>query len=177
MKHTVYIALGGNLGDVLAAFRWALTELGQGSTKVTAVSRAYRTPAVMAESREPPEPDYWNAAVELQTAMSPRALLDVMHALEARAGRVRRGRWASRVLDLDVLVFDDLIMSSPELELPHPHLLERSFVLAPLAEIAPQLQVPGTGVDVATGLARLNVGADDILEVRNAWFGAASFVS
>jgi 2-amino-4-hydroxy-6-hydroxymethyldihydropteridine diphosphokinase len=174
--HNAYIALGGNIGDVLATFREALCSMAGRGLTVRAVSSAYRTPALMANANDTPGPDYWNAAAVVTTELAPLPLLSQLHVLEANAGRVRHSRWDARSLDLDLLVYDALVLRADDLVLPHPEMLARVFVLAPLAEIAPELQVPGAGVTVAQALASANA-AGEIREVRESWFDAASFVS
>jgi 2-amino-4-hydroxy-6-hydroxymethyldihydropteridine diphosphokinase len=139
-----WVGLGGNLGNVettLMEALWAIDALPQ--TSIRAQSALYRTPAWGRTG----QPDFLNAAVELQTRMTPRVLLEHLLAIEVRFGRVRGNeeRWGPRKLDLDLLVFGDLELDEPGLHLPHPHLHERAFVLVPLAEIAPSLQIAGRG--------------------------------
>ncbi len=138
------VGLGGNHGNVettLMEALWAIDALPQ--TSIRAQSALYRTPAWGRTG----QPDFLNAAVELQTRMTPRVLLEHLLAIEVRFGRVRGNeeRWGPRKLDLDLLVFGDLELDEPGLHLPHPHLHERAFVLVPLAEIAPSLQIAGRG--------------------------------
>lgn len=164
----VYIALGGNLGDVLATFRAALRDLAAGGLRVRAVSSAYRTRALTASPDEQ-QPDYWNAVCAGTTTLSPRELLTHMHAVEAAHGRERRVRWAPRTLDLDLLFYDDVSVDEPELVLPHPRLAQRVFVLAPLAELAPELVVGGEGRSVRELLAARPESRGEILEVLRDW--------
>lgn len=137
-----YIALGSNLGpreDVLRGALARLAELGQ----VVAASRLYET--------EPwggvPQPPFLNAACVLETAWPPQQLLVALHDIERSFGRDRASeqRWGPRVLDLDLLLYDDLIEQAGDLVLPHPSLHERPFVLVPLAEIAPDALHPALG--------------------------------
>ncbi|MGA7931942.1 MAG: 2-amino-4-hydroxy-6-hydroxymethyldihydropteridine diphosphokinase, partial [Kovacikia sp.] len=104
----------------------------------------YQTKAV-----GPPQPDYLNGCALLRVTLTPQALLETLLNIEANFGRVRRERWGPRVLDLDLLLFDDLILNLPGLQIPHPHLTERAFVLVPLAEIAPKWVEPGSGKTIA----------------------------
>lgn len=144
----VFIALGGNLGDVLATFRTALTRLSACGARVVRVSRAYQTeawvdPAVAAASPgSTPPPPYWNAVCEVHTALLPHALLALLLQIEREAGRVRSVRWASRSLDLDLVLYGSLCLTTPDLVLPHPGVLHRPFVLHPLHDIDPDLVIP-----------------------------------
>ncbi|TAL74674.1 MAG: 2-amino-4-hydroxy-6-hydroxymethyldihydropteridine diphosphokinase [Rhodanobacter sp.] len=139
---TAYVALGSNLGDprqqVLAAFE-ALAQLPQ--SRVTARSRLYRTPPWGVVD----QPWFVNAAARLDTTLAPEALLDGLQAIERRAGRVRDVRYGPRTLDLDLLHVEGVCRADVRLTLPHPRIAERAFVLLPLAELAPELDVPGQG--------------------------------
>lgn len=85
---------------------------------------------------------FFNGVVQIKTTLSPRALLDVVLGIEERMGRVRRERWGPRNIDIDILIYDSLIVDEPDLKIPHPRLIERAFTLIPLAEIAPELVLP-----------------------------------
>ncbi len=126
---------------------------GLPATRVVSYSRLYRTPPWGPVTSQP---DYANAVAEVETELAPGVLLSALQAMEIAHGRVRRKRWGARTLDLDLLLYDELTMSTTELTLPHPRLTERAFVLVPLAALAPRLQVPGAGT-VAELLARVNV--------------------
>jgi 2-amino-4-hydroxy-6-hydroxymethyldihydropteridine diphosphokinase len=102
----------------------------------------------------PDQPWFLNQVLEVRTVLSPQALLERCHAVEARLGRLRTRRWGPRTIDVDVLLYADLIISAASLTLPHPHLRERAFVLVPLRELAPHLRLP-TGERVADLLAAL----------------------
>lgn len=133
-----YIGLGANLGDRLAALRSAAAELGAVGL-VVARSSVWETEAVG------PPPDYLNAvvALEVDDALSPDALLEALGAIEARHGRVRSGgRDAPRTLDLDLLLWDERVIDTGRLVVPHPRLHERLFVLEPLAEVAGEVAHP-----------------------------------
>lgn len=138
------LALGANLGDRVAALQSAVDGLA-GAGKVLAVSGIFETAPVGG----PPQPDYYNAVVVLETALSPTELLDVAHAVESAAGRERLVRWGPRTLDVDIVAYDDLESPDPDLTLPHPRAHERGFVLAPWAEIAPDAALPGHGAIAA----------------------------
>jgi 2-amino-4-hydroxy-6-hydroxymethyldihydropteridine diphosphokinase len=123
------------------------------ATRVVRYSRLYRTSPWGPVTDQP---DYANAVAEVETELKPGALLSALQAMEIAHARVRRVRWGPRTLDLDLLLYDGLTMSTTELTLPHSRLTERAFVLVPLAELAPHLRVPGAGV-VAELLARVDV--------------------
>jgi len=132
-----YVALGANLGDRSATLREAVARLGEFGT-VEAVSALYETDPVGYLD----QPAFLNAAVCLRTPLSAPDLLAALLSIEADLGRVRSFPNAPRSLDLDLLFYDDLILATPNLTLPHPRLPERAFVLVPLAEIAPDLIHP-----------------------------------
>lgn len=138
-----YVALGANLGDRLATLRSAIARLGDAGT-VRAISSAYETDPVGYEA----QPAYLNAVVEIDTDLQPVELLDALLAIEREHGRVRTFANAPRTLDLDLLLFDQEVVQTSSLTLPHPRLHERAFVLVPLTEIAPDLIVPGLSATV-----------------------------
>ncbi|WP_142124616.1 2-amino-4-hydroxy-6-hydroxymethyldihydropteridine diphosphokinase [Pseudoxanthomonas sp. 3HH-4] len=138
------IGLGANLGDAAGTLRQAVIALGQREeVTVRRMSRCYRTPAWGRED----QPDFINAAVLLETSLSPRALLDLLLAVEADFGRHRIDgeRWGPRTLDLDLLLYGDAVIDEPGLRVPHPHLHERAFALVPLLEVMPDARIPGYG--------------------------------
>ncbi|AFY46308.1 2-amino-4-hydroxy-6-hydroxymethyldihydropteridine pyrophosphokinase [Nostoc sp. PCC 7524] len=138
------LALGSNLGDSVAILAAATQELAaMPGIKLEAKSSWYRTKAV-----GPPQPDYINGCVILQVEISPQALLDTLLATEQKFGRVRQQRWGPRSLDLDILLYDDLIIDTPTLQIPHPRMHERAFVLVPLVEIAPDWPEPVSGLEI-----------------------------
>ncbi|MCL6091998.1 MAG: 2-amino-4-hydroxy-6-hydroxymethyldihydropteridine diphosphokinase [Actinobacteria bacterium] len=127
-----FLALGSNLGD-----RWENLRLGVSLVPdVTAVSAVYETEPVGGPAGQGP---YLNMVAELSTFCSPEELLAAARAAEAHAGRQRAQRWGPRTLDVDVLLYGDRELSAPELQVPHPRMWERGFVLAPLADLAPEL--------------------------------------
>lgn len=130
-----HFALGSNLGDRLAHLRSAVEGLMAEGVEVVAVSRVYETEPVGGPEQGP----YLNAVVAVDVDLLPRALLDLAHRLEEAAGRVRTVKDGPRTLDVDVLLVGDLTIEEPDLVVPHPRLGERGFVLAPLADVAPEL--------------------------------------
>ena len=136
-----YIGLGANLGDARAALQAALDALAaMPDSDLLRCSAIYRSAPIDSSG-----PDYLNAVAELRTALAPLALLHQMQAIERAQGRERPYRNAPRTLDLDLLLYDDLVQADPELTLPHPRAHERAFVLCPLAELAPERVIPGHG--------------------------------
>lgn len=140
-----YLGLGSNLGDREAHLRHAV----EGITDLVAVSPVYESAPVGG----PPQDDFLNAVVALETRLSPRRLLDLAHRLENEAGRVRTVRWGPRTLDVDVLLVGDLVLDEPDLVIPHPRMQDRAFVLAPLADLDPSL-VPPERAEWARGQLR-----------------------
>jgi 2-amino-4-hydroxy-6-hydroxymethyldihydropteridine diphosphokinase len=137
-----FVALGSNLGDRWANLRSAVARL----TDVVAVSSVYETDPVGGPEGQGA---YLNAVVELDTDLSPRQLLELGQRLEQAAHRVRVERWGPRTLDVDVLLVGDIVVDEPDLQVPHPRMWERAFVLVPLAELAPDLvPSPPSGTDV-----------------------------
>ncbi len=142
MGQRCFIALGANLGDPVVTVTAAILALRTlPRTEFVAASSLYRTAPVGLRH----QPDFINAVVELTAVSSAAALLESLFALEERFGRRRSVKNAPRTLDLDLLLFGDEISADPQLTLPHPRLHQRAFVLAPLAEIAPHLVIPGRG--------------------------------
>jgi len=141
------LGLGSNLGDRVAHLRAAVA----GLPDLAAISPVYETDPVGGPDGQGA---YLNLVARLETALAARALLEVCRALEAEAGRVRDVRWGPRTLDVDVLWVDGIEVHEPDLEVPHPRLRERRFVLAPLADLAPDLATPAD-VEAAAGEVRL----------------------
>jgi 2-amino-4-hydroxy-6-hydroxymethyldihydropteridine diphosphokinase len=142
---TAYVALGSNLGDRRAHLRSAV----EGLPGVQRVSGVYETDPVGGPEQEP----FLNCVVELDTNLGPHELLAECQRLEQAADRVRAVRWGPRTLDIDILLYDDLEVATPQLDIPHPRMAERRFVLQPLADLAPERcppdwdeTLPGDGV-------------------------------
>ena len=150
-----FIALGANLGDVRATLDRALSVMNAWDhSSIEASSHHYRNPA-MAVAGQAAQPDYVNAVAALRTQLAPLPLLDALQDLERAAGRIRDGRrWQARTLDLDLLLYDGAGIDEPRLKIPHPAMHLRAFVIHPLAEIAPQIMIPGHGTaqDIAQNI-------------------------
>lgn len=146
----VYLSLGSNQGDSLALLAQASRALeALPDTRVAARSSVFRTAPV----GYPDQPDFLNQVVAIETALDPHALLEQTQRIEQAAGRVRGVRWGPRTLDIDILWYDGKRVRDERLEVPHPRLEERRFVLEPLAELAPTLVLP-SGRTVSEALAR-----------------------
>jgi dihydropteroate synthase len=157
----VVLALGGNVGDKAAMLVKALSALGaEPDIALTAVSRLYRTPPWGKTDQE------WfvNACALGLTSLAPEALLERIKALEVELGRKPTERWGPRVIDIDLIAYNDISLKTERLTLPHPELFNRSFVLAPLAEIAPDLMIGGIRVDEAA--ARLPADAAEVIPLN-----------
>jgi len=148
---TAFIALGGNLGDVHATFRAALEPLGVLGQVVRKSSLYLTPPWGLLE-----QPEFFNAALELKTALGPEEVLGALLEIERLFGRERFGRWGPRTLDLDLLSYGGQVMGSERLTLPHPRMLERAFVLVPLLEIAPRWTHPASGESAREALEKLD---------------------
>lgn len=133
--HTAFIGLGANLGKSHQTLLQAIETLMHRDD----IGNVQLSPFYISAPVDAQGPDYVNAVARLQTRLTPYALLDVLQALENRFGRERPYRNAPRTLDLDILLFDDLIQDDPVLTLPHPRMHERAFVLVPLKNLAPEL--------------------------------------
>lgn len=157
------IGLGANLGDRLAALKSALVALAQlGSLQ--GLSALYETAAV-----GPPQPDYLNAAVLLESRRAPLELLAQLLEVERQHGRERRERWGPRTLDLDLLFSPSLVLSEPALTLPHPELNRRVFALAPLLDVAPEARDPVSGERYADVMRALGEQGVRRLETAPGW--------
>lgn len=162
--HRAFIGLGGNLGDPQKAMREALRMLAASpDIHIAAVSSLYRTPPW----GKVDQPDFLNAVAEVETCLEPRALLDFCLATESRLKRVRTERWGPRVIDMDILWFEGRCVDEAGLQVPHPRMGERAFVMVPLAEIAPALAVgEGTAAEMA---AKLDQGGIMIAARGDSW--------
>jgi 2-amino-4-hydroxy-6-hydroxymethyldihydropteridine diphosphokinase len=144
-----YVGVGSNLGD-----RWARLAFAAQALRATPGVRLLRASRVWdAAPLGPPQPRYLNAVLELETGLAASPLLAELQRIETEGGRVRGARWGARTLDLDLLLLGSEVVREPHLVVPHPDLVSRRFVLAPLAELAPELVVPGTGKSVVALLS------------------------
>ncbi len=148
--HTVYLALGSNVGDRTEHLARAASLLGEG------VSIERRAPIY--ESKpvgKTDQPNFYNTVIEARTDMSPRDLLAFIKKVEGEVGRTPSEHWGPREIDIDIIFYDDLILQEPDLTIPHPHTEKRDFVLAPLADIAPDMVHPALRKTVSELLAEL----------------------
>jgi len=150
-----FVGVGSNLGDRWSHLALAARELrASGAVTIVGASRVWDT-----EPMGPPQPRYLNAVLLVETTLAPRGLLELLRGVERSAQRERDGaRWGARTLDLDLLMYEDRVIEEPGLHVPHPGVASRTFVLAPLAELAPDLVVPGVGRTVEELLAAAPVG-------------------
>jgi 2-amino-4-hydroxy-6-hydroxymethyldihydropteridine diphosphokinase len=158
----VIIALGGNLGDVRGNFDRAIDLLCGGDTTLKKRSSDYRTPPWGVID----QPAFSNACIEIETALSPHALLERAQATEKALGRDRANdvRWGPRAIDIDLIAYDDITIDEPDLKLPHPFVFERAFVLVPLVEITPDRII--AGIKVSDALAKLDTSGISLLPPR-----------
>ncbi len=158
MTTRCFLGLGSNLGDRLANLGRAVELLAaEAGVRVVRSSRVYETEPVGG----PEQPPYLNAVIEVETDLGPRELLAACQRVEAALGRVRAERWGPRTIDVDVLTYGDARISEPGLEVPHPRMHERGFVLVPLAELDPDPPLPG-----GRRLAHLRLPPGAVLGVR-----------
>ena len=157
--NTAYVALGANLGDPAATVRAAFGALANlPESRVVHGSSLYRTAPVGITE----QPEFINAVAQLETTLAPESLLDALFDIELRFGRIRADKNGPRTLDLDLLLYNDQFLELPRLTLPHPRLHLRAFVLHPLAEIAPDLLIPGRGSIAAWLPAVANQGIEKL---------------
>ena len=140
MKHTTFVALGANLGERLENLRAAISALAP-DVYVLAESNVYETPPWGVTN----QPAFLNMVVKAETDLEPEALLKYLKQIEAELGREKSVRWGPRLIDLDILFYDDLVVNTPPLIIPHPRLHERGFVLVPLADVAADVVHPILG--------------------------------
>lgn len=158
-----YIGIGSNLGDPPRQVNLALLALAQ----IPQTQLLYRSPWYVSKAVGPGEqPDYLNGVIELETRLDPETLLQHLQHIETAQGRERSIRWGPRSLDLDILLYGDHCLHTPTLQVPHPRIRERTFVLAPLADLNPELRLPepagGKSATIAALLAALWSPADEL---------------
>lgn len=162
----VHIAFGGNVGNVEENLRLALESLARlPRTCIRRVSSLYRTAPVGLTD----QPDFLNGVAELETALAPRELLGELLAIEGSLGRTREVRWGPRTVDLDIVLWGQRVVDSADLEVPHPRMHERAFVLVPLAEIAPGARHPRLDRSVRELVASLPDAAEVAKSRRPDW--------
>jgi 2-amino-4-hydroxy-6-hydroxymethyldihydropteridine diphosphokinase len=158
---TAYIGLGANLGDREANIREALSELNRSGCRLTRASSIYETTPVGYSD----QPDFLNAVAEIETNLEPLELLTALGTIEQRIGREETFKWGPRTIDLDILLYGENAFTEENLEIPHPEMHRRAFVLTPLAEIAPEIKHPVSGLTAREMSA--NVGAEGIRLFRS----------
>lgn len=160
MMKQAFIALGSNLDNPEKQVEYAITALSElDKTRLIKRSSLYRTVPVDCIASAP---DFINAVAEVETELSPEALLDAIHAIENTAGRERPFINAPRVLDCDLLLYEDQVMSTDKLILPHPRMHMRGFVLLPLFEIAPHISIPNRGRIASLITPELSAGIEKL---------------
>lgn len=135
MAETLFLSLGSNLGDPVQNLLWALGRLQEAGLKLVKTSGIYLTEPVGYLD----QPDFYNMVVQMETDFVPRKLLEICQAIEQESGRVREIPWGPRTLDIDILFYGERLVEEEDLQIPHPRLKERAFVLVPLQEIAPDV--------------------------------------
>lgn len=140
-QHIAYLGLGANLANAAHTVRQVAAQLASPNLEILAHSALYRSAPIDASG-----PDFYNAVLKISTTQTPTTLLETLLQLEQSHGRTRAYRNAPRTLDIDLLLYDDLMLQQPHLTLPHPRLHQRAFVLLPLLEIEPDIVLPGLGL-------------------------------
>jgi 2-amino-4-hydroxy-6-hydroxymethyldihydropteridine diphosphokinase len=138
MAKKIHLLIGSNMGDRQAYLAQAVAEIGKKIGKITQKSRLYETQAWGLTN----QPDFINQALEVETTLSPQATLTTILDIETDMGRTRAEKWAERTIDIDILLFADIVVEEADLQIPHPRLPERNFALVPLMEIAGELEHP-----------------------------------
>ncbi|MDH5765899.1 MAG: 2-amino-4-hydroxy-6-hydroxymethyldihydropteridine diphosphokinase [Gammaproteobacteria bacterium] len=140
----VYVGLGSNLDNPAKQIRQAVKTIAEHEGIHLLSNSGLFSSAALTWHNEP-QPDYMNAVIKFETAMTPHKLLDTLQAIENSQGRVRNQKWGARTLDLDILLYDQLELNDERLTIPHPEITQRAFVLYPLNSIDKNLQIPGFG--------------------------------
>ncbi len=146
----VYVGLGSNLGDRAAMLKAAEAAIAQlRGVEVLRGSKVHHSKALRAPGDATPQPDYLNSVLELSCQLSVAELLGGLKQIERAMGRGPGKRWAARIIDLDLLLYGNVVLHQPGIEIPHPGMVTRRFVLVPLAELAPELRHPVLGLSIA----------------------------
>ncbi|MEO1334511.1 MAG: 2-amino-4-hydroxy-6-hydroxymethyldihydropteridine diphosphokinase [Myxococcota bacterium] len=164
-KEQVFLALGANLGEPVDQLVDAVERLAHDELQVVARSRLYRSAPV----GPPGQPDYINAAIEVTTTLSPTQLLKHTQGVEQAMGRVKTVRWGPRLVDIDIAIYGSHTIDTPDLVVPHRELANRRFVLAPLADLASAMNVPGLDRTIQQLLEALDDNPDDLSVLSNEW--------
>lgn len=165
MTSTAALGLGGNIGDPPAAMAHALQQLDRHALcKVVSVSRLYKTPPW----GKTDQADFYNCCALVQTELAPEPLLDLCLDIEREMKRVRTERWGPRTIDIDILTYDSVANTTERLQLPHPRMVERAFVLMPLNDIAALLEVDGK--TVAEWLRQVDISGIQLARDEAAWW-------
>ena len=155
-----YIGLGSNMNSPVKQIKSAITSIEEIIyTKIIGVSSLYKSKPVGPQNQD----DYINAVIKIETKLVPYQLLECLHDIEEKHGRIRKEHWGPRILDLDILIFGNEIMVDEKLTIPHPEIENRSFVLAPLIEIDPDCIIPKKGL--ASDLLA-TIGKDNIVQIQ-----------
>jgi len=161
MSITAYIGFGSNLGDVLKNFHVAKTKLGDhDQIQLKRASRLYQSEALTVNGEK--QPWYLNCAFEIETSLSLHKLFEALKKIETSMGRKHRKRWASRIIDLDILFYGDVIYADRELKIPHPEMIHRKFVLTPLCDLIPDFIHP----DIELSMREILENTSDSLEIK-----------
>lgn len=164
---TAYIGIGSNLGDRLDNLKRSLEMLAaEREISVQSVSAIYETDPVGGPEQDP----FLNACAALATTLSPTMLLLKMFEIEDKMGRVREERWGPRNIDLDLLIYEGVMMNTPILKLPHPLIAERNFVLVPMADINPDLLIPGIDITISKALSARRPAEEVKLFQPSSWY-------
>ncbi|OXU15145.1 2-amino-4-hydroxy-6-hydroxymethyldihydropteridine pyrophosphokinase [Sedimentisphaera salicampi] len=156
MQNTVYISLGSNLGDKQANIRKSLEKIAASpSCKLEKTSRIIQNSPLSSSN----QPDYCNCAAKISTSLTPSEMLEFLQRIEDSLGRERQKKWGSRTIDLDIIYYNEDVINTPELQVPHPQMHLRSFVLSPLSQIAPMFKHPVLGLDTLEMLVNVRGGS------------------